>query len=534
MVFTIAFICLMTAVIIPGVMGEPVVNLGTAGNYVILAESGITTTGNTNILGDIAVSPIAASSMTGFGLIMDSSGQFSTSSLVDGKVYASDYAIPTPSILTTAVGDMHIAYTDAAGRATSGADFLNVGTGHLNGQTLAPGVYTWGGTLNIDGDIYLDAQNDPNAVWIFQVAGTLDLAVNKKVILINGAQAKNIFWQIAGATTLLTSSTFEGNILAKTNIAMQSGAVLNGRALAQTAVTLIGSTLNIPEIPIPPINQPPVLKPIGDKTVCSTKTLTFTISGTDLGDVLTYSASGLPTGAVFDSGTKTFTWTPGIGQAGTYPVTFTVTDSGGLSDSETVTITVSNDGTCRPPKPCSDFVTGGGWINDKATFGVSGGIKNDKFWGDLSFNDHNGVKVKSTKVTAYTVIDPVTRKIEGIAKVNGKGSFAYTVIVADNSEPGRNKDTFSLQLSNGYSTSGILKGGNIQLHMECGKPHDNDDKEKYDDKYERDGHNDCDNDRLNGKDLSDRNNDNKGNDKGNDKDNNKDNNNDWFKNWFNH
>ena len=131
------------------------------------------------------------------------------------------------------------------------------------------------------------------------------------------------------------------------------------------------------------------------------------------------------------------------------------------------------------------------------------------------------MKVEGTKVTSYTVIDAVTRKIQGIASVNGKGSFPYTVIVVDNGEQSRNKDTFSLQLSNGYSTSGVLKGGKIQIHKECGKPYDNDDKERYDDKNERDGHNDCKNDRLNEKDLFDR-----------FKDNNNDN--DWFKNWFNH
>jgi hypothetical protein len=175
---------------------------------------------------------------------------------------------------------------------------------------------------------------------------------------------------------------------------------------------------------------------------------------------------------------------------------------------DTISVCAGSGGTIPPPKPCRDFVTGGGWINgtsnanghknDKATFGVSGGIKNGKYWGQLSFNDHgkNGVKVKSTSVTAYIVIDPVTRQIEGFAKVNGKGSFAYTVVVVDKGEPGRN-DFFSLLLSNNYSASGTLKGGNIQLHTKCGDSHDKDgkdDKENYDDKDERDGHDNCDHD----------------------------------------
>lgn len=118
----------------------------------------------------------------------------------------------------------------------------------------------------------------------------------------------------------------------------------------------------------------------------------------------------------------------------------------------------------------NDFITGGGWIeqngskNNKATFGVSGGIKQNEFWGQLSFDDHaNSIKVKSTAVTGYVVLGPVTRKIEGTATINGTGSYSYTVIVSDNGEPGR-QDTFSLELSTGYQISGTLSGGNIQLH----------------------------------------------------------------------
>ena len=135
------------------------------------------------------------------------------------------------------------------------------------------------------------------------------------------------------------------------------------------------------------------------------------------------------------------------------------------------------------PKPCKDFVTGGGWIEigskEKATFGVSGGIKNSKLWGNLSFVDHSkdGIKVKSTSVTAYIAIDAHTRQIEGTAKINGQGSFTYKVIVVDNGEPGRN-DHFSIQLSNGYSATGTLGAGNIQLHNECDESDNEDDHKK--------------------------------------------------------
>lgn len=137
----------------------------------------------------------------------------------------------------------------------------------------------------------------------------------------------------------------------------------------------------------------------------------------------------------------------------------------------------SSDGETPTPTPCSDFVTGGGWIGNKATFGVSGGIKHEKFWGQLSYHDHAAnVKVKSSSITAYIVLDSVTRKIEGVAKLNDKQAVNYTVIVTDNGEPGTN-DTFSITLSTGYSASGTLNGGNIQLHKSCKDDHDHDDKD---------------------------------------------------------
>ena len=146
----------------------------------------------------------------------------------------------------------------------------------------------------------------------------------------------------------------------------------------------------------------------------------------------------------------------------------------------------TSGGGTNPPEICRDFVTGGGWIQDKASFGVSGGIKNGEYWGQLSFNDHNGVKIKSTSVTGYQVIDAVTRQIDGTARFNGKVPVNYTVILTDNGEPGRN-DSFSLVLSDGYQISGILTGGNIQLHKNCGESHGKGDKEDYADNDEQKG-----------------------------------------------
>ncbi|MCJ7697748.1 MAG: ice-binding family protein, partial [Thermoplasmata archaeon] len=114
----------------------------------------------------------------------------------------------------------------------------------IGGLTLVPGLYKWGTGVIIPTNVTLSG--GANDVWIFQIVGTLDISSAKQVILSGGAQAKNIFWAVAGAVTLGTTSVFNGNILAKTNIAMNTGATLNGRTLAQTAVTLDANTVTVP------------------------------------------------------------------------------------------------------------------------------------------------------------------------------------------------------------------------------------------------------------------------------------------------
>src|SRR5450759_4536953 len=193
---------------------KPVI-LGTAGDYAILTKTGIstTTTAGTAVTGDIAVSPAAATYIVGFSLALDGTGCFSTTTpttLVTGKVYAADYntgGCTTPANLTTAVLNMEAAYTDAAGRTATSAATTNVGGGTLANLTLAPGVYEWGSNVNITTDLHLNgAATD---VWIFKVAGTLDLASAKSVIL-SGALAKNVFWQVADVVTIGTGAHFEG------------------------------------------------------------------------------------------------------------------------------------------------------------------------------------------------------------------------------------------------------------------------------------------------------------------------------------
>ena len=263
------------------------VDLRTAGNFVILAKTGITGGAGSSIVGDIGVSPIAASAITGFGLIMDSSGTFSTSSVVNGSVYAADYAAPTPSTMTTAVSDMETAYGSAAGRAPTYPTELY--SGDISGQTLAPGVYKWSTDVLINTDVTLSGS--ATDVWIFEMAGDLTIASAKHVILGGGAQAKNVFWQVGGTVgaTLGSGSTFNGNILSAKQVIMNSGAVLNGKALAQTQVTLIANNVTDPtSLPADPgatgliINSPAAGAHLGNRTLNISLTVNGSINTTTI------------------------------------------------------------------------------------------------------------------------------------------------------------------------------------------------------------------------------------------------------------
>ena len=210
------------------------VNLGTAGNFVILAKSGISTVPPADITGNLGVSPIAASAITGFSLTMHSTNVYSTSAQVTGKVYAANYSVPTPSKMTTAIGDMQTAFTDAASRAPN---FTELGAGNIGGMTLAPGVYKWGTGVLIPTSVTLSGSS--SGVWIFQIAQGLTMATSTQIILKGGALPKNIFWQVGEGVSIGTDAHIEGIVLAKTAITLGTEATANGRLLSQTAVTLI-------------------------------------------------------------------------------------------------------------------------------------------------------------------------------------------------------------------------------------------------------------------------------------------------------
>lgn len=213
------------------------VNLGASANYVILAKTAINNSSTSAITGDLGLSPAATTFVTGLSLT-DATG-YATSTQVTGRVYAADMASPTPVNLTTAVNDMITAYNDAAGRPTP--DFVELGTGNIGGMTLTAGLYKWTSSVTIPTDVTITG--GANDVWIFQISGDLSQSAAMSVTLNGGAQAKNIYWQVAGEATFGANAHFEGNILSMTGITFLTNATFNGRALAQSAVILDSNTM---------------------------------------------------------------------------------------------------------------------------------------------------------------------------------------------------------------------------------------------------------------------------------------------------
>ncbi|MDO9069459.1 MAG: ice-binding family protein [Deltaproteobacteria bacterium] len=225
------------------------VPLGTAGNYAILAKTGVSTVPSSVVTGNVGLSPAARGFLTGWSLITEPTDTYFTSAQVaaPGKLYASDNVggTTTPD-LTTAVLNMQTAYTNAAGRTATSAATTNIGTppGTLTSLTLAPGVYEWGSAVTIPTDLTLNGL--ATDVWIFKVAGTLNMAAAMNVNLTGGALPQNVFWQVSGAVTIGANTHFEGIILGQTSITFGNLASLKGRMLAQSAVTLNATTVTVP------------------------------------------------------------------------------------------------------------------------------------------------------------------------------------------------------------------------------------------------------------------------------------------------
>jgi type VI secretion system secreted protein VgrG len=202
---------------------EPTVNLGTTAGFAILAGTTITNTGPTTITGDVGLHPGSAFVDTGVTLI--------------GARHIGD------AVAEQAKVDLVTAYDDAAGRPVSSAVPVDLG-----GLTLGPGVYSSGGVRGITGTLTLDAQGDPDAVFIFQSTATLITASDSQVELINGARFCRVFWVVPSSATLGTDSQFVGHIFALTDIAAQTGATVEGQLLARNGQVTLDTNVITNEI----------------------------------------------------------------------------------------------------------------------------------------------------------------------------------------------------------------------------------------------------------------------------------------------
>jgi hypothetical protein len=282
----------------PAASATAPVSLGTAASYAVLAAATVTNTGPTTVNGDLGLSPGTA--VTGFP-----PGQ------VNGTVHAADGAA------SQAQADLTTAYNAAAASPVTATIPVELG-----GTTVTPGVYASpAGTFGITGTVTLDAQGDPNAVFIFQAASTLITASSSNVDLVNGAQASNVFWIVGSSATLGTYSILQGNILALASITITTGVTLNGRALARTAaVTLDSNTITAPAS---------VLEP-----TTTTTSLTSSVNPVPAADPVTFTAAvAASTGAAMPVGLVAFTDGPALlgvvtlsstGQAVLTPSTLTV------------------------------------------------------------------------------------------------------------------------------------------------------------------------------------------------------------------
>ncbi|WP_406271461.1 ice-binding family protein [Nocardia sp. NBC_00881] len=206
------------------VSGPAPIDLATASSFAVLAGATVTNTGASVVTGDLGLSP--GSAVTGFP----------PGTVINGAQHVAD------AVAVQAQTDLTTAYNDAAG----GTPAIGV-PADIGGLTLVSGVYNTAAAMGLTGTVTLDAQGNPNAVFIFQAGSTLITATNSTVSLINGASPSNVLWQVGSSATLGTNTTFAGTILALTSITVQTGTTVSGRALARNgAVTLDTNTITVP------------------------------------------------------------------------------------------------------------------------------------------------------------------------------------------------------------------------------------------------------------------------------------------------
>jgi len=294
---------------------EPV-QLGTADNFAVLAGQGITNTGPTTVNGDLGTWPNP--SVTGAGLT------------VNGTIHAAD------AVARQAQADTTVAYNAAAGRTP----VTTVAT-DLGNQNLEAGVYDSStGTFEITGPLTLDAENNPDAVFIFKAASTLKTASASSVNVINGGSACNVFWQVGSSATLGTSSTFRGTILALASITITTGVTLDGRALARNgAVTMDSDTITRASCKTPETTGTTVSSSANTSTAGEAVTFTATVTST----------GGTPTGSVtfLDNGTPVAT--DELDSSGLATYTTTTLGPGSHTDTAVYTGSPGFENSTSPP-----------------------------------------------------------------------------------------------------------------------------------------------------------------------------------------
>jgi hypothetical protein len=367
------------------------VPLGSAATFGVLAGSTVTSTGATVVNGNLGISP--GSALTGFP---------------PGMVIGGTINLANP-VAAQAQADLTAAYNNAAGRPCPGPPM----PGNIGGTTFLPGVYCNSTSVGITGTVTLNGNGNPNAVFIFQIGSTLTTAAgNSAVVLIGGAVASNVFWQVGSSATLGTNTTFSGTIMALASITATTGVALNGRTLARTgAVTLADNAISVPAPAGAPLSVTCAF-PNGQVGVAYSSSLVA--SGGTPPYTYSISAGSLPPGLALNPSTGAITGIPTT--AGSFAYTAKVVDSAGGS---------ATSG-CGPliiaPRAVGLSVTcasshGQVGVAYSSSLGATGGTPPYTF------------SISAGSLPPGLVLNPSTGVITG--KPTTAGSFAYTAKVVD-------------------------------------------------------------------------------------------------------
>jgi hypothetical protein len=325
---------------------EAPVDLGVAETFSVLGGQSVTNTGETTLSGDLGVSP--GTSITGF-----------PPGLVGGTTHQND------AVAAQAQADLTVAYDDAAGRAPTGQAL----PADLVGLTLVGGVYAASGATELNGTLTLDGQGDPNTVWIFQIPSTLITGSASVVSLINGARACNVFWQVGSSATLGTNSDFVGTIMALTSITVNTGADVQGRALARNgSVTLDDNTFTTEVCePVPTTTTTTTTTTTAPTTTTTTDTTTPTTT-TTTGTTTTTTTTGTTTGTTTTA--PTTTTTTGTTAPTTTTTTGTTTGTTTTAPTTGTTTTAPTTTTTTTSAPTSATSTGSSTSTTTTSAGV--------------------------------------------------------------------------------------------------------------------------------------------------------------------